>query len=417
MTNREEDFLAKYLRYTSKTESPTFFHRWSGITCLAAWIGRSVHLPFGHQNIHANMYVMLVGLAGTKKSTAIKIGAKLLKEAGYTKFAARKTRQEKFLLDMSEGTHTPTDASSFLDMDLGIDIDSSSAPCEVFAAADEVNNFIGCGNLEFMSILGELWDFEGDYDHKTKASKSVTIANPTVSILAGNTFIGFNRLFPPEAQEQGFFSRNIFVYAEPIGRKYVIPPIPDQELRDELIEHLHKMKTIKGKLVLNRSGYETLDAIYHSWEGMRDPRFDAYDNRRSIHLLKLAMVITVARLSKVVEKEDIIYANTILTFTESYMPKALGEFGKSRNSSIAQKVMQVIDSSETGVSFKDIWKTVLSDIDNRNQLIEIITNLQMADRIQQVKGSNTYLPVKKMAKEGMLGTLDWTYLLPEERGL
>ena len=45
---------------------------------------------------------MLIGSPGTKKSSAIKIGAKLLKTAGYTTFAAKKTRQEKFLLDLAE---------------------------------------------------------------------------------------------------------------------------------------------------------------------------------------------------------------------------------------------------------------------------------------------------------------------------
>ncbi len=98
----EPDFISLYLKYTSQTECPTFFHRWCAVTNLAAYLGRRPYFRFGHFTLHPNLYVMLIGSPGTKKSSAIKIGTKLLKQAGYTTFAAKKTRQEKFLLDLAE---------------------------------------------------------------------------------------------------------------------------------------------------------------------------------------------------------------------------------------------------------------------------------------------------------------------------
>ena len=425
--DRREDFLSKYLQYTSKTESPTFFHRWSALTSLAAWIGRDIYLPFGHTNIHANMYVMLVGLAGTKKSTAIKISANLLKDAGFTDFAAKKTRQEKFLIDLAEqGQETDEEGMSMddiLDQNLFGESNTDASmkpPAEVFAAADEVNNFIGTGNLDFMSILGELWDFEGVFDYKLKNSKSVFINNPTISILGGNTFVGFNKLFPPEAQEQGFFSRTLFVYAEPIGRKYVIPPPPDPALKQELIEHLLEIKkNVRGEMTLTQEAYDTLEVIYHSWQGMDDSRFDSYENRRDGHLLKIAMVLAASRITTVIDKEDIVYANTILSFTEQYMPKALGEFGKSRNSSISHKVMALFDAHPaTPLTFKAIFKAVHNDVESRNQLIEILVGLKMAEKIQDVRtdAGEGYLPIKKAREDAVTGTVDNSYLTPSELG-
>ena len=96
------DFISSYLQYTAKTECPTFFHRWTAISCLSAWLGRQIHFHLGHFTIYPNMYIMLIGNPGTRKSSAIKIGSKLLRQAGYTTFAARKTRQEKFLLDLAD---------------------------------------------------------------------------------------------------------------------------------------------------------------------------------------------------------------------------------------------------------------------------------------------------------------------------
>jgi len=367
---------------------------------------------------------MLVGLAGTKKSTAIKIGAKLIKQAGYTKFAAKKTRQEKFLIDLAEdsGLTDETggmDTDSILDMNLfGTTDVSSLPPAEVFVAADEINNFIGTGNLDFMSILGELWDIDEPYDYKLKNSKSVIIPDPTISILGGNTFVGFNKLFPPEATEQGFFSRMLFIYAEPKGRLYTIPPEPDAELQLELIEQLRLIKKhVKGKVTITDEAFAVLDKIYMSWEGMDDLRFDSYENRRSIHLLKIAMLTMACRLSTTIEASDIIEANTILTFTEHLMPKALGEFGQSKNSGVTHKVMEVLGAAHRPLRFQAIWKAVHQDLENRNQLVELIGNLILAEKIQQVAGSDGYLPIKRLRKAALADTLDYTLLTLDEREL
>lgn len=429
-----KDFMSLYLAYTSKTECPTFFHRWCGLTCLSAYLGRQIFFRHGHFTLYPNLYSMLIGSPGTKKSSAIKIGAKLLKQAGYSTFAAKKTRQEKFLLDLAEQSERKEilasgggdGASGFdvLDQNLwgeDVDLDHADnyihkAPAECFIAADEFNNFIGLSNLDFVSILGELWDYEGVYDYKLKNSKSVFIPNPTISILGGNTPTGFAQAFPTESIGQGFFSRILLVYGEPSGVKYTFPPPPDETLQKELVALLHRIKeTVIGELTMTPEAMELLDQIYRTWEGIDDPRFEHYTNRRLTHLLKLALVVTASRVSKVIEVKDVIHANTILTFTEELMPKALGEFGKAKNSDVTHKVMTTLDTTDKAVPFQAIWKVVHNDLDNRNQLVEILGSLQVADKVQVVDGG--YLPKKQVRKEGLKGATDWSLLTKEERGL
>jgi hypothetical protein len=383
------------------------------------------------------MYVMLVGLSGTKKSTAIKIGAKVIKLAGYRTFAPRKTRQEKYLTDLAEQAERAASRAAGEDLSAGggrgsdildqnlfgdddldeIDNYTDRPPAESFIAADEVNNFIGVGNMDFMSILGDLWDFDDVFDYKLKTSKSVFIPYPTINMLAGNTFVGFSKLFPPEALEQGFFSRTLFIYAEPRGRIYTIPPDPDPQIELALIAKLHEIKKVmKGKVTIAPEAYDLLDTIYHKWEGVDDQRFDSYEGRRIIHLLKLAMVIAAGRLSMVLEVEDILEASTVLTFTEHLMPKALGEFGKSKTSEVIHKIMAALDKTHVPMTFKALWKVVVADLDRISQLADIIANLQTAEKIQVVKGK-AYLPVKKVKSEGVAGAIDWSLLTVEERGM
>ena len=186
-----EDFFSRYLEYTSGGEVPICFHRWSAIVGIGVLLERNVYLQFGHGAIYPNMYVMLLGSSGVRKSTSIKIVKKLIREAGYDHIAADRTSKEKFLMDLA-GETNEHDADrnverrieQYLDQDLfgGSPQDDR----EVFVMADEANDFFGLGNMEFLSILGSLWDYEGDYDCRYKTGKSFVIHNPTVSILSVN---------------------------------------------------------------------------------------------------------------------------------------------------------------------------------------------------------------------------------------
>ncbi len=430
--DQTSDFFSLYLQYTEKTECPTFFHRWTAITCLSAYLGRSIHFQHGHFTLHSNFYTMLLGSPGTKKSSAIKIGTKLLKAAGYNTFAAKKTRQEKFLLDLAEQSEAYgldgieiSAEDRLLDENLWGSVDEeemvlTQPPAECFIAADEFNNFIGPGNLDFISILGELWDYEGVYDYKLKNSKSVYIPNPTVSILGGNTSAGFAHAFPVEAIGQGFFSRLIMVYGEPTGVKYTFPPPPDLKLQEEIVKYLHTIKAeLSGEVTLTKEAVELLDTIYRKWDGIEDIRFEHYTNRRLTHLLKLCMLVAANKLSQIITVEHVTYANTVLTYTEQLMPKALGEFGKARHSDVTHKVMAALDSAREPIPFQQLWRLVHTDLDSRNQLVEIICNLQVADKIQLIKREGMgdgYLPKKKIFNDLQDGLIDLNLLTKNERG-
>lgn len=67
------DFFKHYLDYTSGTEVPAHANRWSAIGMLGAWIGRDLYVKYGSSKLYANQYIMLLGEAGSKKSTAVVI--------------------------------------------------------------------------------------------------------------------------------------------------------------------------------------------------------------------------------------------------------------------------------------------------------------------------------------------------------
>lgn len=418
-----DDFFNHYISYMADSagEVPAFFNRWSLISGIGALLGRKYYLSHGNFQINPNIYCMLIGSPGTRKSSAIKLLKKFMLAAGYDKIAASKTTKEKFLMDLAGigEDDSSADTQSILDQKLWGDDPEIKEDAELFVMADEFNNFFGNGNIEFLSLLGELWDCDGIYESRTKNFKAVKVYNPTVSILGGNTPTNLALAFPPEIIGQGFFSRILLIYGEPNGRKIAFPKVPSAAAAGEIVEYLRRIKALSGGVTLSDEAEKLLERIYTEITGFPDVRFESYSTRRFNHLIKLCLITAASRLSNKIERGDVIYANTVLVHTEHLMPKALGEFGKSRNSDISHRIITLLESADGLMTFKDIWKHVSSDLEKMQDLATMLQNLVSADKIQNVKvGATAGFLVKRLLKlEHNTEFVNFDLLTPEERKL
>jgi len=410
-----EDFLSQYISYCGETEVPAIYNRWAAITGLGAMLGRQYHFDHGHFHIYPNIYCMLIGSAGTRKGTAIKLIKKLLEKTGYNTFAAERTSKEKFLLDLAgEGSDGLLSPQELLDQNLFGE--AAGKDCEMFIAIDEFNDFIGNGNIEFISMLGNMWDYNGLYKNRIKTGKSVEILNPTISIIGGNTPTGFSLAFPTEILGQGFFSRLMLIYADRNGKQITFPGAPSDSSTERLLEKLKGIKqTVFGSAKLSVQAERLFDRIYKTGTRIDDVRFESYANRRFTHLIKLAIIVSASRAAITIEAKDVIYANTILSYAERFMPKALGEFGKAKHADVNHKIIQLADSTHTILTFKDIWRHVSNDLEKMSDLGTILQNLVAAEKLQVVPGNKGFLAKKVLIQEQDESTVDYTLLSAEEQ--
>lgn len=416
----DKDFFNHYISFMADSagEVPAFFNRWSLIASIGALLGRKYYFSHGNFQINPNIFCMLIGSPGTRKSSAIKLAKKFVLAAGYEKISASKTTKEKFILDLA-GVEDVDQSGDILSQNLWGDGEDSKEDAEIFIMADEFNNFFGNGNIEFISLLGEFWDYEGTFESRTKNSKSVKVYNPTVSILGGNTPTNLATAFPPETIGQGFFSRILLIYGEPNGKRIAFPKTPSVSESAIIIEYLRKIKSLSGGVTLTAEAETLLERIYTSHTGFPDVRFESYSNRRFNHLIKLCLITAASRLSTIIDTCDVIYANTVLVHTEHLMPKALGEFGKSRNSDISHRVITLLESAEDIMTFKEIWKHVASDLEKMPDLATLLQNLVSADKIQSVqtvKGAG-FLIKRMVQVEHNSDFVDFNLLTVEERKL
>lgn len=409
-----KDFFQSYFEYAgvSTSEPPAIFHRWSAVSMISALLGRQCYIPFGHSKIYTNQYIMIMGSPGTRKSSAINVATKLLRLSGYTRFSSDRTSKERFLMDMRQTDTVGMDEEDLLDLTL-------SEPSETYVAIGEFTDFMGQGNMEFVTMLTNLWDCPSSYTNPKIHGKSVEVHEPVVNILGGNTAQGFTLAFPPEALGNGFLSRLIFVHGEPSGRKVTFPKAPDELLEESLILQLKDIKKLcKGSFSFSPTASALLDKIYQGEiGGVEDQRFTHYNTRRFTHLLKLSAVLSAAQLRMEVTEEDVLKANTLLHHTEKRMPKALGEFGKSKYSDISNSILDILNRSKKPLTSNEIYKKVSQDISKMSELVEVIKNLQHAGKVQLVSilGKTGYMAHHEQVKEWSSDMVMDTWLTEEER--
>lgn len=417
MNPGQDDFLTQYLSYTENTEPPAIYHRWAIITAVAAYLERSYYFQLGHSNIYPNLYVMLVGGAGTRKNTAINIAKNLIRKAGYSTIAASKTSKEKFFLDLAEQNLSGDIINDILDQNLfGQSTDSLEVtPC--YIASGEFNTFFGNNILDFLADLGELWDYEGIFESKIKNGKSVKIPNPTITMIGGNTPATLANTFPPQIIGQGFFSRLLMIWGYRTRDKITFPEDPDPEYTKMLVEFIQGIKpNVQTRVELTPSARKLLDAIYKSSGSINDPRFESYYNRRFSQLIKLCIICMCSLRESKISESIVLFGHTILVHAENFMPKALGEFGLAKNSEVTHKVLTIIQEASEPLKMKEIWTVVSTDLENITKLGEILRNLMEADKIQSIPELG-FLPKRKAIENSVGKYVDYGLLSNEERNM
>jgi hypothetical protein len=132
--------------------------------------------------------------------------------------------------------------------------------------------------------------------------------------------------------------------------------------------------------------------------------------------LKISLILAVAKFQTELTEEDVLQANTILSHAEVLMPKAMGEFGKSKTSDVANKVVSYLETVSKPASIKEIWGQVHKDLAKLQDLVDIMIGLQQADRVQSLTGVlSGFLLKKKPRTESKY--VDWSFLSDEEKDM
>ena len=400
--------LKDIIKLAENQEAADFSYLWAGLSCIAAQLARNVYIPFGNGKIYPNLYVMFVGDPGKRKSTAIKDLKKRIKAAGYQNICGDKVTMQKYLLDLAGVGEGSIEDSNITEFNLGITLGANDY-VESYINQDEFSDFIGINNYPFISLLGNFWDIDEPYVYRTKNGQSIEIPSPIVNILGATTPSQFNTIFPPAISEQGFLSRLIIVNIPESKRKIARPLPSDASVIEKVVDGLKAVRKLSGELVMSDAVWAKLEEIYLSWKPVEDTRFAHYSTRRHTQLLKLCILATCSRYTVEMSVDDVVFANTLLSFTEHFMPQALGQFGKNKDGDVNSKVISYLRSSfPTAKSLQDIIIPISTETDVLS-LQKILTNLVVAEKVVATSNGK-YLPKLPSYKDIKTSHVDWNML-------
>jgi len=400
--------LKDIIKLAENQEAADFSYLWAGLSCIAAQLARNVYIPFGNGKIYPNLYVMFVGDPGKRKSTAIKDLKKRIKAAGYQNICGDKVTMQKYLLDLAGVGEGSIEDSNITEFNLGITLGANDY-VESYINQDEFSDFIGINNYPFISLLGNFWDIDEPYVYRTKNGQSIEIPSPIVNILGATTPSQFNTIFPPAISEQGFLSRLIIVNIPESKRKIARPLPSDANVIEKVVDGLKAVRKLSGELVMSDAVWAKLEEIYLSWQPVEDTRFAHYSTRRHTQLLKLCILATCSRYTIEMSVDDVVFANTLLSFTEHFMPQALGQFGKNKDGDVNSKVISYLRSSfPTAKSLQDIIIPISTETDVLS-LQKILTNLVVAEKVVATSNGK-YLPKLPSYKDIKTSHVDWSML-------
>ena len=339
-----KSWLDSYIEYTTNQESPTAFHEWVALCILSASVGRNVWIPRIKYTIFPNIFVILVaGSAKCKKSTAIKIGERVLKaiENPPLIFAQRITTEA--LIEA---------------MNLGKGDGGSSG----IVVADELAVFMGAGAKEsgIVPLLTTLYDSPEEWTYHTRAHGKEVLKNVTLTILAGTTKVWLKSAIPADSIAGGFASRIIFVYQDFPNKPLLFyeETAEELELKRCLINDLTLIrKDIKGPLTFSPEAKKVSEEWYEKeWQKVRDEKVDGYFSRKHDTMFKIAGLLSIADSStRVIEAPHIKRALELLAQNEEFMEAILASVVASITGDITEKVLEIIRRS-VQISHSDLLK-------------------------------------------------------------
>lgn len=350
-----------YVEFTSNTESPLSYHMWSGIACVAAALQRKVYMRWGHDEIFANNYVILVGPSGfARKGTAITIVRKFIRELGFP-MIGEDNSVERIIDDIKNAVTTYKEGTII------------RMQCATTCIVPEFAVFTGFQNTRLLSYLTDWFDSPREWSRKTKHQGQAEVQGMYFNLLAATAPDWIPYIFPREAVGGGFTSRCIFVVEDRKGKTIPDPNAtpPDMVLRDKLRYDLEKITLMSGQFTFEKDALES----YKDWYIAQDKKIDAgelasydpallgYLSRKATQVKKISMCLAASQSSDLkIKKSHFDRALQLLELMEQRFARVFSGVGKSR---YAEEVEQILDfiRRRRKVSRGDVLKAFYRNID------------------------------------------------------
>lgn len=320
-----QDWIESYVEQTKDVPSPECFRLWSAITAVSGALERKTFSVGRAGPIYPNLFTLLVGPPASGKTNAISPIRNLWAKLKLLNIGPDNVTKAALLdaLGRAMRTIVPNGAGH------ANAFSSMAVPCSEFGV------FFAHHDLEFLSVINSIFDNPPFYKEERRASGVLEIIKPHLVLLAGTQPDFLNSFLPEEAWGMGFTSRLIMIYADkaPPTDLFGTETITSTNLAPELA----KIFALHGEYNWSVQAMNEINA----WHRLGSPPVPShskllhYNGRRTLHVIKLAMISAVSRGQALsVLADDVERAKDWLCEAEKTMPDIFRAMGRRSDSQI-----------------------------------------------------------------------------------
>lgn len=313
-----DGWFGRYLEYTRDSEPPGQYHFASALVAIASSLGRRPRVEWEARTIYPNLYALLVGPSGARKSAAMDKAVKLVRNAVGVNVLPTEGTHQGFAAALRR-RHQQTEMWS-----------------DGLIVAPEFRVLVSCDKQksELHVWLTDWYDCPDVWERGLRGDASYILRNVCVSMLGGSN-MALLRGVPEEAVTGGFFPRMLLFVADD-KRFWRARPKFNTALAQELTLRLQRqLLAVPETIGFAREAGDYLDKWYEV--GVRadyeryanDERMQAWLARKQAAVMKIAAVMQIidGEQCDVVELPFVEVARSIVDWTDVDVAKVYGTLG------------------------------------------------------------------------------------------
>jgi len=312
-----KDWLKSFLDYTYQLESPLPYLQWAGLATIAGAAQRKIFAETTAYIAYPNLYVVLVGPAGSKKSTAIRAGKRLLRQVPNINFSS--------------------DAPSVAGLVLEFGDIATKEHQSLNAFIYELSTLYENAQETMTGFLTAIYDGDDDYIKRTRTGGKEGVARPWFNLIAGTTPTWLGDNLSRSAVEGGLVARTLYIHSDEVIIKSPFPRYTPElkRLESALVHDLAHISALSGTFDFAGGDEGEAAKWYDTWyrnpkrlPRIPDNRTAGYFTRKPQHLLKVSMLVSLSKCDEFLFTiEDMQIALALLDSIESGMTKAFSSVG------------------------------------------------------------------------------------------
>lgn len=395
MARALSDWIKSYLSYTEGTETPRMMHFFVGVSAIAGALRRHVWVDMKRFKWYPNFYIIMVAPPGViSKTTTMDHGLDLLKAVPDIKFGPDVVTWQALTKKFAEakeefpyqGVYVPQSAMTL--------------------ASGELGNLINPIDKDMVNLYISLWDGRSGFEKETKASGNDSISAPWINMIGCTTPHWIADNFPESMIGGGFISRCVFIYAEEKDKRIAWPDEVVREDHDALrLALIHDLEYISQNLI----GPVTLGEEAREWgrkwydelwttgiKSASNDQLQGYIARKQSHLVKLAMILSVAAGDSLeITAHNLQLAEIMLKQTEKDAQKVFGRIGQTPQASNANRLVEFVKRYGE-VPYATAYRYVIPYFPDAREFEGILAGLMKAGILRFKVGKDGDAPEKAL---------------------